>query len=152
MSEIVDGNNLMGRLGGGTAEGLVKELADVARARRKKLVVVFDGPPPAGGAKVQPLGDLTIVYAAPRTADEEIVRRIQESRDPRGLTVVTDDRALAGAVAAAGARTVGTDSYRKEGTARLPRKDARIEAQKEAPPANPREWERWFSDPKNRLS
>ncbi len=94
MAEIVDGNNLIGRLGGGTREGLVSELCEVARRKRKRLTVVFDGPPEAGRAKVQALGDVQVVYAAPRSADEEIVRRIREARDPRGVTVVTDDRAL----------------------------------------------------------
>ena len=152
MAEIVDGNNLMGRLGGGTAEGLVKELADVARARRRKLTVVFDGPPPPGRPKVQALGDVTVVYSAPHTADEEIIRRIQEARDPHGLTVVTDDRGLASAVAAAGAWTAGIDWFRRESTTRLERRDVRVEAQKEGPAGNLRDWERWFSDPKNRIS
>ncbi|KAA0254285.1 MAG: hypothetical protein EDX89_10780 [Acidobacteria bacterium] len=151
MAEIVDGNNLMGRLGGGTAEGLVKELADVARARRRKLTVVFDGPPPAGRPKVQALGDVTVVYSAPRTADEEIIRRIREARDPHGLTVITDDRGLTSAVSAAGARTAGTDWFRRDSTSRLDRRDARVEAQKEGPTGNLREWELYFSDPKNRM-
>ncbi len=56
---------------------------------------------------MQAFGDVQVVYAAPRSADEEIVRRIREARDPRGVTVVTDDRALASAVSAAGARTAG---------------------------------------------
>jgi hypothetical protein len=49
--EIVDGNNLIGRLGPGTREGLVSELCEVARRGRKRLTVVFDGPPDAGRPK-----------------------------------------------------------------------------------------------------
>ncbi|MGE5346785.1 MAG: NYN domain-containing protein, partial [Acidithiobacillales bacterium] len=99
MADLVDGNNVMGRFGGGNRQGLVAELCEVARRKRKKLTVVFDGPPEAGRPKVQSFGDVTVVYAAPRSADEEIVRRIREARDPRGVTVVTDDRALSSAVA-----------------------------------------------------
>ena len=160
VSEIVDGNNLVGRLGGGSREALVSELADVARAKRKRLTVVFDGPPPAGRPKVQQLGDVTVVYAAPRTADEEIVRRIREARDPRGVTVVTDDRALLSAVQGAGARTAGVSVYTNEATERLarPRGPRGGEAggtgereSKASLPVSPKDWTAWFSDPRNRL-
>lgn len=151
MADLVDGNNLIGRLGGGTREGLVTELCEVARRKRKRLTVVFDGPPEAGRPKVQSLGDVTVVYAAPRSADEEIVRRIREARDPRGVTVVTDDRALASAVAAAGARTAGIETFGREASARLGA-PASADPGKPAAPGNPKDWERWFSDPKNRLT
>jgi predicted RNA-binding protein with PIN domain len=150
VAEIVDGNNLMGRLGGGTREGLVSELCEVARRKRKRLTVVFDGPPDAGRPKVQSFGDVTVVYAAPRTADEEIVRRIREQRDPRGVTVVTDDRALASAVSGAGARTAGVDVYRTDASRRLGAPAASA-VEKPVPPGGPKDWERWFSDPRNRI-
>lgn len=149
--EIVDGNNLMGRLGGGTRDGLVSELCEVARRKRKRLTVVFDGPPEAGRAKVQTFGDVQVVYAAPRSADEEIVRRIREARDPRGVTVVTDDRALASAVAAAGARTAGVEIFQRDASARMSAPSPAATG-KPAAAGNPKEWERWFSDPKNRLA
>jgi len=147
VAEIVDGNNLIGRLGGGTREGLVSELCEVARRKRKSLTVVFDGPPDAGRPKVQSFGDVTVVYAAPRTADEEIVRRIREQRDPRGVTVVTDDRALASTVSGAGARTAGVDVYRTDASRRL----GAPTIEKPVPPGGPKDWERWFSDPRNRI-
>ena len=148
--EIVDGNNLIGRLGGGTRDGLVTELCEVARRKRRRLTVVFDGPPEAGRAKVQAFGDVQVVYAAPRSADEEIVRRIREARDPRGVTVVTDDRALASAVAAAGARTAGIEFFQRDASARMSAPPP-AETGKPAGAGNPKEWERWFSDPKNRI-
>jgi predicted RNA-binding protein with PIN domain len=152
VAEIVDGNNLIGRLGGGSREGLVAELTAVARSKRKKLTVVFDGPPPSGRPKVQSLGDVTVVYAAPKSADEEIVRRIQEARDPRGVTVVTDDRALSSAAQGAGARTTGIESFRGDATARISRPKAEAEEKKAAPPnVSAKDWAQWFSDPGNRL-
>jgi predicted RNA-binding protein with PIN domain len=151
VSEIVDGNNLMGRLGSGTREGLVSELCEVARRKRKRLTVVFDGPPAASRPKVQAFGDVTVVYAAPRSADEEIVRRIREARDPRGVTVVTDDRALASAVAAAGARTAGIEVFQRDASARMGA-PAPADPGKPAAAGNPKDWERWFSDPKNRIT
>jgi predicted RNA-binding protein with PIN domain len=148
VADLVDGNNLIGRLGGGTREGLVSELCEVARRKRKKLTVVFDGPPGAGRPKVQAFGDVQVVYAAPRSADEEIVRRIREARDPRGVTVVTDDRALASAVAAAGAHTAGVDVFQRDASARM---SAPVEAAKPPVGGGVKDWERWFSDPKNRI-
>lgn len=150
MPEIVDGNNLIGRLGGGTREGLVTELCEVARRKRKKLTVVFDGPPDAGRAKVQAFGDVQVVYAAPRSADDEIVRRIREARDPRGVTVVTDDRALAATVSAAGARTAGIEIFQRDASARLGAAPP-AEPAKPSVGGGPKDWERWFSDPKNRI-
>ena len=153
VAEIVDGNNLIGRLGGGSRESLVAELTALARSKGKKLTVVFDGPPPSGRPKVQSLGDVTVVYAAPRSADEEIVRRIQESRDPRGVTVVTDDRALALAVQGAGARTGGIESFRGDATARIARPRTAVEEKKPpAPNVSAKDWTQWFSDPKNRIT
>jgi predicted RNA-binding protein with PIN domain len=152
VAEIVDGNNLMGRLGGGSREALVAELSELARSKRKRLTVVFDGPPPSGRPKVQQLGDVTIVYAAPRSADEEIVRRIREAREPRGVTVVTDDRALALAVQGAGARTAGIESFRGDAAARMARPRIAAEETKKADPhVSPKDWTQWFSDPRNRL-
>lgn len=149
MAELVDGNNLLGQRGV-TRETLVRELADLARARGRKLVVVFDGPPEHGRPKVQPLGDVTVVYAAPRSADEEIVRRVREARDPRGVTVVTDDRVLREAVDAAGGRTVAVEAFRATGERRL-RKTAAEAEEKRAPGGSASEWARWFSDPRNRI-
>jgi predicted RNA-binding protein with PIN domain len=150
VADLVDGNNLLGRLGGDSREALVSELCEVARRKRKKLTVVFDGPPQAGRPKVQSFGDVTVVYAAPRSADEEIVRRIREARDPRGVTVVTDDRALSSAVSGAGARTAGVAVFFRDVSARLaPSADAA--AEKAAPPIGLADWERWFNDPRNRL-
>lgn len=149
---LLDGNNLLGRLGGGSREGLVAELAQLARERRKRFTVVFDGPPGAGRPKVQALGDVTIVFAAPRTADEEILRRVQASRDPRGVTVVTDDRGLASDVSGAGARTLGVEEFRRNATRHLAEGAARAaETAKPRPSISAAEWERWFSDPKNRI-
>ncbi len=149
VAELIDGNNLMGQRGV-SRDTLVRELADLARARGKKLVVVFDGPPDHGRPKVQPLGEVTVVYAAPLSADEEIVRRVREARDPRGVTVVTDDRVLSEAVDAAGGRTLQVAPFRSSGVRRLQKKAVEGE-EKRTPGGSASEWARWFSDPRNRI-
>jgi len=148
--ELLDGNNLLGRFRG-ERSALVADVAELARRKRKRVVVVFDGPPEAGRGKVQSLGDVTLVCAAPLSADEEILRRVREARDPKGVTVVTDDRALASAVAASGARVVGLEAYRGQAEKRIAAAPPR-DAEKSAPPIGLKEWERWFSDPKNRIT
>jgi predicted RNA-binding protein with PIN domain len=149
VADLIDGNNLLGQRGI-TRDTLVRELADLARARGKKVTVVFDGPPEHGRPKVQPLGDVTVVYAAPRSADEEIVRRVREARDPRGVTVVTDDRVLSEAVDAAGGRTQPVASFRSTGARRLQKKASEGE-EKRTPGGSASDWARWFSDPRNRI-
>ena len=149
VAELIDGNNLLGQRGV-TRETLVRELSELARARRKKLTVVFDGPPEHGRPKVQQLGDVTLVYAAPRSADEEIVRRVREARDPRGVTVVTDDRVLSEAVDAAGGRTQQVAAFRQTGSLRLKARAAEAE-EKRVPGGSASDWARWFSDPRNRI-
>ncbi len=149
VAELIDGNNLLGQRGI-TRETLLRELADLARAKRRKLTVVFDGPPDHGRPKVQQLGDVTVVHAAPRSADEEIVRRVREARDPRGVTVVTDDRVLCESVDAAGGRTLAVAAFRQAGSQRLTKKAAEGEDKRD-PGGSASDWARWFSDPRNRI-
>jgi predicted RNA-binding protein with PIN domain len=149
VAELIDGNNLMGQRGI-SRETLVREVSDLARARRRQLTLVFDGPPDHGRPKVQQLGDVTVVYAAPRSADEEIVRRVREARDPRGVIVVTDDRVLQESVDAAGGRTQPVAAFRLTGAQRLQKKAAEAEDKRD-PGGNASDWARWFNDPRNRI-
>jgi hypothetical protein len=66
------------------------ELARLAHRWRRRIVTVFDGPPPpvtSHGANV--------IFAGPaRSADEVILDRLREQEDRRGWIVVTSDRSL----------------------------------------------------------
>ena len=48
----------------------------------------------------------------PNAADDEIVRRLSQDRDPHQVLVVTSDRWLADRASAEGATVVGADSFR----------------------------------------
>jgi uncharacterized protein YaiI (UPF0178 family) len=48
----------------------------------------------------------------PNAADDEIVRRLRQDRDPHQVLVVTSDRWLADRASAEGATVVGADSFR----------------------------------------
>lgn len=117
MPYLVDGNNLMGRaaargLGGPTdRRGVVAALAALAAGRGGRFTVVFDGAPDAHFAGDVALGPVRVEFAAPRSADDRILARVRAARNPRDLTVVTDDRALAAAARGLGARIAGVDAF-----------------------------------------
>ena len=48
------------------------------------------------------------------------------------------------------ARTAGIDVFQRDASARL-QSAAPAEIGKPAAPGNPKDWERWFADPRNRL-
>jgi predicted RNA-binding protein with PIN domain len=114
---FVDGHNLIGRAPGLSlsreAEAREKLLQRIGARRGNKdetVVVVFDGDRP-GSAKESRFGAVHVVYApAGRTADEEILRRLG-SGNPRGATVVTSDRQLAGRALGLGARVESCESF-----------------------------------------
>jgi hypothetical protein len=98
---LIDGNNLMHRLPGSERSRGEGRRLTLARSRRErmKVVLVFDGPPPAGVPEREELGSLTVLYSGTASADERIVAA---ATGPTWV-VVTDDRALAARVRQAGA-------------------------------------------------
>ncbi len=109
---LIDGHNLMGRTPGLSLADeersravLVERLAAWASGRREPVLAVFDGNR-AGGAHAERVGALGVVYApAGRSADDEILRRLERG-NPRTVTVVTSDRGLARAARSRGARVL----------------------------------------------
>lgn len=102
MPYLIDGNNLLGlrseiRLKDpGARSRLLQRLAAFSRARRTKVIVVFDGEPEpgTGGSEVH-LGEMRVLYAGRKTdADTLILRLLEEAADPAGFVLVTSDRAL----------------------------------------------------------
>ena len=63
MPILVDGNNLLHRLPRGSrSRADVRRLVlGAIRHERMAVVVVFDGPPPAGSPEVESLGSATVV-------------------------------------------------------------------------------------------
>ncbi len=107
MSYLIDGSNL-GGVGGGRA-GARDARAVVAwllpwvreRSNRGRMIVVFDGAEQPGVAIRY--GPMEVEFAAPRSADDAILARVQSS--PNTWIVVTNDAALARACRDLGART-----------------------------------------------
>ncbi|HKS22982.1 MAG TPA: NYN domain-containing protein [Thermoanaerobaculia bacterium] len=137
MPWIIDGSNVLGSARAATdaKRELVRLLGRFARAKRTRVVCVFDGAAPEHFGTH--LGGVSVVFSEARTADDLIVARVANGR---GWNVVTSDRAL-------GARIAGRNVAVVE-----PR---RLLAEIESLPATEErgsadDWIGYFSDPKNR--
>lgn len=113
---LVDGHNVIGRARGlslsdeeRSREELLRRIAAAKGSGGERVVVFFDGDRPQGSR--ESFGGLAVVYApANRTADREIVRRL-EAASGQQVTVVTSDRELARRVRARGASTLTIEAF-----------------------------------------
>lgn len=142
---LIDGHNLIGRTPGlslsreeESREQVLRRVAAAKGSGGERVVVVFDGNRP-GSAKEQGFGGVRVVFAAAgRSADDEIVRRV-EGRNPRTVTVVTSDRQLGERVLSLGARWEGCEAF----WARLDKRRA-APVPVEKPVAGPGEVDEWL--------
>ena len=141
---LIDGNNLLhaARLlkGRSTREdfdrardALMRMLQGYVSAKRGiKILVVFDGGDPV---LTPPIRSRPVVHGLPTvfapagsTADDEILEQIDRSKDPKGVRVVSDDRALRDAAAQRGARPVTAREFLEEMHAYIDRREAKSPA------------------------
>lgn len=111
MNLLIDGHNLIGtgllpgiQLGDADDEWLlVQRLRTYAAAKRLTLTVVFDsGPTPGPNWNLSGSG-VRVRFAPPGVeADAVIVQLVQQSSQPRQVTVISNDQGLAGRVRSAG--------------------------------------------------
>ena len=137
MSWVIDGSNLLGQARADVAakRKLVQALAQFARARRTKVICLFDGGEPEHfGAQ---LGGVRVVFSGARTADDLIAKQVASGS---GWKVVTSDRALAARVKRRTLQVVEASSFLRE-LESLPRSESTGSA---------KDWSAYFSDPKNR--
>ena len=99
MPYLVDGNNLIGAIpiidirDSSAREKLSHLLSQYQKKKGNSIVVVYDGPPPAGSPSELHLGRLRIVYAGPASdADSVIKNMIRDARSPDQWTVVSSDK------------------------------------------------------------
>lgn len=144
MPILLDGNNLLHRLPATdrSRSSVRKLVLDATRHERMSVVVVFDGPPPTGTPKDEPLGRVVVVYSGSATADEVIIARIPSGQAARQWTVVTDDRGLAERARRLGAssRTLREWMARPRPAPPRPRTEPRLSSREVA------EWEEFFKD------
>ncbi len=117
MPFLVDGDNLLGAWRDRSRSHRDKhrlsgEIFRFATARRRRVLLVFDGEP------LTPPPTSDILYSGHgRTADDLILSLLGEQADPRGWTVVTNDRPLGDRCRHLGARVERCDQFRKRLTA-----------------------------------
>ena len=137
MSWVIDGSNLLGRARSDVAakRALVQALAQFARAKRTKVVCLFDGGEPEHFG--ENLGRVSVVFSGARPADEMIERRVAAGS---GWKVVTSDQALAARIRRRAVEVVDAAAFL--------RGLERSAATETAGTAD--DWAAYFSDPKNR--
>lgn len=114
---LLDGHNLIGRASGlslereeEAREKLLRRVAAVRGSGRRRVFVVFDGNRP-GAAKESSFGGIRVVFSPQgRTADEEILRRVEQGQSG-DVTVVTSDRRLADSARLLGARVESSEGF-----------------------------------------
>ena len=112
MPRIVDGDNLLGAWPGRDRSDvekreLVRQIDRLSTREGGRVLIVFDGTAPAWAS----FRDVLFAGGG-KSADAVILERLRRDPDPRGWTVVTNDRSLADKCRAIGARVEGTKTFR----------------------------------------
>ena len=117
---IIDGNNVIGgRVGWhrdkpGSRRLLLHDLARLARAKKLRLNVVFDGAPDPQFPDGSSYRGVRIFYARVGSdADSRVVEMVEAERNKKSLVVVTSDRKLTSRVRASGARVMRSGEFRR---------------------------------------
>jgi predicted RNA-binding protein with PIN domain len=102
MRWLIDGHNLIGQMPGLQLDDYDDEAKLLEHLRRHRartghtVTVVFDPGPGHHSSKTKKQGGLTIQFApSGKTADQVIIERIRQLKNPQETVVVTSDRAVA---------------------------------------------------------
>lgn len=146
MPRIVDGDNLLGSWPGrarsdGARRELAREIFRWSHASHRRTVIIFDGPDPP---VPPPTGDVHYSGSG-KSADDRILEFLRDQPDPRGWTLVTNDRSLADQARYLGARIERCDSFRRQLL-------ARGEKKKPEGPVDVEDWLEFFGEGKGESS
>lgn len=110
MPWIVDGDNVLGsRRDDIRKRRLASAVRSLSRRLGRPIVLVFDGPDPGTPFPGE------VIWSGPGARADDVIRsRVLGSTDPKGWTVVTDDRPLGDRCRTAGARVVRCAVFRRE--------------------------------------
>lgn len=118
MPLLIDGHNLIGKIPGLSLEDpedeaeLVHRLRHYCWRRHRRATVVFDAGLPGGRSSTLSNPQVNVIFATSGvTADAIIRHRLRRARDPRGLIVVSSDRAIQAAARQRGARVVPAEEF-----------------------------------------
>jgi hypothetical protein len=147
MPIIIDGNNLLHSLAkhDRSRDAVRRNALDAVRHESVSLILVFDGPPPAGSPEREHLGRVSVRYSGSESADDLIIGLLPTGRRTLQWVVVTDDRGLRDRVRDRGAQVRSLSEWRS-------RKPPGPRRQAWEPKLSPREvdeWEAFFSSREN---
>jgi predicted RNA-binding protein with PIN domain len=97
MPYLIDGHNLIGQLPDisladpNDEAQLVQKLAGFAARTRQRCVVVFDRGIPGGTSRMSTRSVRVVFASPPANADQVIMRRIRNERNPKTWIVVSSD-------------------------------------------------------------
>ena len=124
MPYLIDGHNLIGQTPGLSLADPddERQLVEMLRAylvrTRKKGAVFFDNGQPGGSGNWSNSVLEVVFVRGPRTADDLIRQRLLSDTNPRGLTVVSGDQAVARAALAAHAQVESAAEFARQLTSR----------------------------------
>ncbi len=117
---LIDGNNVIGQRVGwhrdkkGSRRQLIQDLARLARLKKLRLTVVFDGAPDPQFPDGSAYRGVKIFYArAGSDADTRIIEMAEAERNKKNLVVVTSDRELTSRVRICGVRVMRSGEFRR---------------------------------------
>ena len=119
MHAVVDGHNVIGRLGLAAGDREAERRAVLRRVLEvtSDATVFFDAQgAPAAAPTITREGGLDVRFCRAREADEDIVAFVRAAKRPELLLVVTDDRELAGRARQLGAKTSAIAAFFGAGT------------------------------------
>ena len=90
---------------------------------RNMVTIVFDGKLDVWGGEAS--SAVRVIFAQGESADEKIIRMVEEAAHKKNVVVVTDDRSLARSVRALGAKVSGVQTFLQQGaSARIDRPES----------------------------
>jgi predicted RNA-binding protein with PIN domain len=117
---LIDGNNVIGgRVGWhrdkpGSRRRLLEDLARLARTKKLRMSVVFDGAPDPEFPDGSSYRGVRIFYSRQGSdADTRIIEMVEAERDKKNLLVVTSDGRLGARVRATGVRVMRSGAFRQ---------------------------------------
>lgn len=121
---LIDGNNVIGQRGKGYEDWfndkpaarrqLLNDLARLARVKKLRLTVVFDGAPDGAFPDGSSFRGVKVLYARQNSdADTRIVELAEAERNKKSLTVVTSDGKLTARVRVCGVRVMRSGEFRQ---------------------------------------
>lgn len=98
-------------------ERMIRQMAAFMGQKRRRITIVFDGQDIKGITKMRRPAGLSVIFSrAPQKADPAILALIGKSKQPRNITVVTSDHALARMAAGSGCLTVSVEEFSQKMT------------------------------------